>query len=149
VKPIVRNELLRSLRNIESLERDKVKVLIIDDHVDDVLLIRRILEAHENYKVIEATNGREGVKLVESMRPDVVILDLMMPEMNGFDVVETLRTNEKTSQIPIIVVSAQELTAAEFAFLHDQVEVLLRKGVFTEQELLSDVQNILERIGKG
>jgi CheY-like chemotaxis protein len=72
-----------------------------------------------------------------------------MPEMDGFDVVETLRTNEKTSQIPIIVVSAQELTAAEFAFLHDQVEVLLRKGVFTEQELLSDVQNILERIGKG
>jgi len=148
VKPIVEKELLRSLRNVESLERGKIKVLIIDDHVDDVLLFRRILEAQDNYKIIEANNGREGLKIVETMRPDLIICDLNMPEMNGFRVVESLRSSEKTKHIPIIIVSAQELSISQHKYLAEQVQYLLNKGVFTEKELLEDVRQILIQNGK-
>ncbi len=146
VKPIVENELVRALRNVESMEREKTRVLIIDDHVDDVLLIRRMLEAQENFKVIEANNGREGLKLVESMQPDLIICDLNMPEMNGFRVVESLKSNSKMAHIPIIIVSAQELSVAENKFLNNHVELLLKKGIFTEQELLDDIGQILDQI---
>ncbi len=146
IKPIVENELIRALRNLEVRERDQVRVLVIDDHADDVLLVRRILEAHGNYKVMEANNGWEGLKLVQRMRPDLIVLDLNMPEMNGFEVVEALKQNEQTRSIPIIIASAQELSPAEHEFLNNQVEVLLRKGIFTENELLEDVSRALKGI---
>jgi threonine synthase len=71
-----------------------------------------------------------------------------MPEMDGFMVVEALKDNEKTGKIPIIIVSAKELTPAENQRLSGQVEVFLRKGIFTENELVEDVSKALERVGK-
>jgi CheY-like chemotaxis protein len=71
-----------------------------------------------------------------------------MPEMNGFAMVEALKENEKMRKIPIIIVSAQELTPEEHKRLTGQVEVMLRKGIFTENELLEDVSQALERISK-
>jgi CheY-like chemotaxis protein len=75
-----------------------------------------------------------------------MILDLTMPKMDGFMVVEALKNNEKTRSIPIIIVSAKELSQAEHLALTGQVEVLLRKGIFTENELLEDVSQALRRI---
>jgi CheY-like chemotaxis protein len=121
-------------------------VLVIDDEADDVLLIRRILEAESNYVILEAGNGAEGLQLVGSQQPDLIVLDLTMPEMDGFAVVEKLKNNEKTRSIPIIIVSAKELTGQERAFLTGQVEVLLQKGLFSETELLEDVSQALEQI---
>jgi len=145
IKPIVENELIRALRNVEQRERDQVRVLVIDDHADDVLLVRRILEAQGNYRVMEANNGWEGLKLIQRMLPDLIILDLNMPEMNGFEVVQAVKQNDQTRQIPIIIASAHDLTPAEHDFLNSQVEVLLRKGIFTESELLEDVGKALKK----
>ena len=69
-----------------------------------------------------------------------------MPEMDGFTVVEKLKNNEETRSIPIIIVSAKELTSAEREFLTEEVEVLLEKGLFSETELLEDVSQALEHI---
>jgi CheY-like chemotaxis protein len=70
----------------------------------------------------------------------------MMPEMDGFKVVEALKDSDKTRSIPIIIVSAKELSPIEQQLLTGQVEVLLRKGIFTENELLEDVSQALKRI---
>jgi CheY-like chemotaxis protein len=143
-KPIVEGELVNALKNLYDQQKEQIKVLVIDDQADDILLIRRILEAHD-YKIIEAGNGREGIDLAQSRNPDLIILDLSMPEMDGFAVVDVLKNDKKMREIPIIIVSAVELTAAEQEFLTGQVEVLLRKGIFTENELLKDVSQALEK----
>lgn len=147
-KPIVESELINALKQLDDQAKEQVKVLVIDDQADDILLIRRMLEVQANYKIIEASNGKEGLELVKSRHPDLLILDLTMPEMDGFMVVEALKDDEKTRKIPIIIVSAKELTSAENQRLSGQVEVFLRKGIFTENELVEDVSKALERVGK-
>ncbi|MBN1991564.1 MAG: GAF domain-containing protein [Anaerolineae bacterium] len=145
-KPIVEDDLVSALKYVDQQGKDQIKVLVIDDEADDVLLIRRILEAQPNYSILAASDGKEGLELVESQNPDLIILDLTMPEMDGFTVVEKLKNNEKTRAIPIIIVSAKELTAKEHQFLMGQVEVLLQKGLFSETELLEDVGQALKQI---
>ncbi|HXV98505.1 MAG TPA: response regulator, partial [Anaerolineae bacterium] len=145
IKPIVENELIKALKHLENQHKEQIKVLVVDDQVDDILLIRRILEAQSHYKIIEANNGKEALELVQSVEPDLIILDLTMPEMDGFTVVEALKNNEKTRVIPIIIVSAKDLTPLEHLALTGQVAVLLRKGIFTENELLEDVSQALKR----
>lgn len=146
IKPIVENELVKALKHLDSQNKEQVKVLVVDDQADDILLIRRILEVQSNYKIFEANNGQESLELVQRIEPDLIILDLTMPEMDGFKVVEALKNNEKTRSIPIIIASAKELTPVEHLALTGQVEVLLRKGIFTENELLEDVSQALKRI---
>lgn len=120
-------------------------MLVIDDKADDILLVRRILEAaHPNYKIIAASNGKEGLELVKRQNPNLIILDLIMPEMDGFEVVEALKKDENLWKIPIIVVSAKELTPAEHQHLTGQVDALLHKGILTEEQLLEDVSKALE-----
>ncbi len=145
-KPIVEADLVKALRRLDTQDKAEVKVLVIDDEVDDVLLIRRILEAQPNYVILEASNGKEGLALVSHQKPDLIILDLTMPEMDGFTVVEKLKNNEETRTIPIIIVSAKELTPKERKFLTGEVEVLLQKGLFNEAELLEDVSQALQHI---
>lgn len=148
VKPIVENDLVEALGRLDHKQKGELKVLVVDDQADDILLIRRILEAQANYSIIEANDGKQGLELVKSKHPDLIILDLNMPEMNGFAVVEALKENEELRSIPIIIVSAQDLTPEEHQRLTGQVEVLLHKGIFTENELLEDVSKALERIPK-
>jgi CheY-like chemotaxis protein len=145
-KPIVESDLVNALRRLDRQNKEQVKVLVIDDEADDVLLIRRILESQPKYTIFEASNGKLGLEVVDQQKPDLIILDLTMPEMDGFTVVENLKNNEQTRSIPIIIVSAKELTPNEQKFLTGQVEVLLQKGLFSETELLEDVSQALEQI---
>jgi threonine synthase len=126
-----------------------VEVLVIDDQADDILLIRRMLEAQRNYRVIEADGGQTGIDMVHQCKPNLIILDLMMPEVDGFAVLEALKREPDTRDIPVIVITAKELTEAEQQQLKGQVEVLLHKGLFTEQELLEDLGKALSRIESG
>ena len=147
-KPIVESELVNALQNLDNQQQKQIKVLVIDDQADDILLIRRILEA-QSYQIIEANNGKMGLDLAGSRKPDLIILDLKMPDLDGFAVVEALKKDEETAAIPIIIASAKELTPQEQEFLTDQVEVFLRKGIFTDGELLNDVSQALEKSQAG
>jgi signal transduction histidine kinase/DNA-binding response OmpR family regulator len=146
IKPIAENELIEALRHVDHQKQGEVQVLVVDDQADDILLIRRILEAQASYNIIEASNGKEGLEQVSRRTPDLIILDLNMPEMDGFAMIEALKGNEKTRTIPIIIVSGEELSGQVQQRLTGQVEVLLHKGIFTENELLEDVSQALERI---
>ncbi len=123
---------------------DRVRsIAIVDDTPDAVRLIRRILQARGDYQIFEAHDGRSGLELIRSRRPDLVILDLMMPEVDGFAVLDALRADEATQDIPVIVITAKALTPQERDRLTGQIETLLHKGAFMDDELTDDVLKAL------
>ncbi len=119
------------------------RIAIVDDQPDVRRLIRRILQAQGNYELFEATNGREAVALIQKERPNLVILDLMMPELDGFDVMDLLRSDSATADIPIIVITAKELTPAEKERLNGHIQALMQKGDFLSDDLVDEIRTLI------
>ena len=123
------------------------KVLVIDDEAPIRLLCRVNLEA-EKMDVVEAADGEEGLALARAENPDIVLLDVMMPGMDGWQVAERLLENQETSQIPLVFLTAR-------AELRDRARGLELGGVdyitkpFNPVELASVVENLLERVRRG
>lgn len=120
------------------------RIVISDDSVDARRLIRRILQSQGDFTVFEAGDGKEALTLIEKEKPDLIILDLMMPEMDGFAVIDTLKRNPETANIPVIVASAKELTTNEKARLEGQIQSLMQKGDFLNDEFLGEVRSLLD-----
>ncbi|MBE7435659.1 MAG: pyridoxal-phosphate dependent enzyme [Anaerolineales bacterium] len=120
------------------------KVAIIEDTLEARRLIRRILQSQGNFTILEAENGRAGIDLIQRELPDLVVLDLMMPEMDGYSVIEALRAHPETATIPIIVATAKELTADEKNRLSGHIQALLQKGDFLNDEFLEEVRSLLK-----
>lgn len=120
------------------------RVLIVDDTEEARRLIRRILQAQGNYQIMEAANGRQAIEIAEKELPDLIVLDLMMPELDGFGVMDALRANSQTAPIPVIVVTAKELTPDEKTRLSGQITSLLQKGEFMSDELLEEVRLLIK-----
>ncbi|PKO17258.1 MAG: hypothetical protein CVU39_05750 [Chloroflexi bacterium HGW-Chloroflexi-10] len=119
------------------------RIAIVDDNADVRRLIRRILQSQGNYTIFEADNGRSGIDLIKKELPNLVILDLMMPELDGFGVMEELQSNPDTMDIPIIVVTAKELTNEEKKRLNGHIQSLMQKGDFLSDELLDEIRALL------
>jgi len=132
------------LAALERLDERVKSVAIIDDDESATRLLKRILQARGKYILHEATNGRAGLELLRREHPDVVLLDLMMPDLDGFGLLEVMKQEDALKDIPVIVVSAKELTPNERRRLAGQVQALLQKGAFTDQDLLSDIQTALD-----
>lgn len=120
------------------------KIVIVEDTAEARRLIRRILQSQGNFTILEAVNGREGLDLIQRELPDLVILDLMMPEMDGFTVIEALRANQETATIPVIVATAKELTPDEKNRLGGHIQALLQKGDFLNDEFLEEVKSLIK-----
>jgi threonine synthase len=120
------------------------RIAIIDDTADARRLIRRILQSQGNYTLFEATNGKEAIELALKETPDLIILDLMMPEMDGFSVLDALKANPQTAPIPVIVVTAKELTPEERERLNGHIHSLMQKGEFMNDELLDEVRALVK-----
>jgi threonine synthase len=119
------------------------RVAIVDDTADARRLIRRILQSQGDFTIFEASNGIEGLELVQREHPDLLILDLMMPGMDGYAVLDALRSNPETAQIPVIVSTAKELTLEEKNRLQGQIQVLMQKGDFMSDEFLEEVKALI------
>jgi len=151
VKPIADDQLLTALARLEDgayrESKEARQVVIIDDTPEDRSLLRRIFEsAGEPYNVVEASGGFEGIEVIRQLRPDLVVLDLMMPEMDGFAVLEALKSDRDLRRIPIVVVTAKELTEQERTQINGQVTALFQKGLFKVDELLQDLNSALDRV---
>ena len=93
-----------------------------------------------------AEHGRSGLERVAERRPDVIVLDLMMPEMNGFDFLDALRGNPDWRAIPVLVLTAMDLSDEDRRRLNGEVERILQKGASAREELLDEVRRILASI---
>ncbi len=131
------------LSALERLDERVNRILIADDNPEARQLLRRILQAHNNYTLAEAANGREALDRAAAAPPDLILLDLMMPEMDGFAVLDALKRSETLRDIPVIVVTAKELTLQERQRLAGRAESLLQKGSFTDLDLLDELVDVL------
>ncbi len=119
------------------------KVLVVDDHQPARLLLRRVLQSLGEYEVIEAVNGFEALEKALTEQPDLIILDLMMPGMDGFTVLEALKNSPQTAGIPVIVVTAKTLTPEEQERLRGHIERLMQKGEFLSDEFMEEIRALL------
>jgi len=134
--------LLAALNNVSV---DKYpRIAIVDDAPDVRRLIRRILQSQGNYILYEAEDGKSAIELIRKEHPNLVILDLMMPDIDGFSVMDALQEREDTKEIPIIVVTAKELTSAEKNRLKGHIQSLMQKGDFLSDDLLDEVRALVK-----
>jgi signal transduction histidine kinase/AraC-like DNA-binding protein len=121
-------------------------ILVVDDDSNTLELHARIVRSHSSSnRVLEAGNGREALELLARETVDLVLLDLQMPELDGFAVLEALREDERTRRIPVIVVTGKVLTEAEMARLNRGVAAVLEKGLFSLDETVDHIRAALER----
>jgi PAS domain S-box-containing protein len=124
--------------------REHKHVLVVDDdpHIADML--SQILPASD-FVLVSASDGIAGLEAIQKSRPDVVLLDLMMPRLDGFGVIEQLRANPVTQDLPIIVISAKELTDEESARLKESVTFVMKKQGFDGDKLVREISAALEK----
>jgi CheY-like chemotaxis protein/anti-sigma regulatory factor (Ser/Thr protein kinase) len=135
VKPVERDELLEALDRCVTQAPGGRAVVVIDDDPLDLDLVEAAL-GPEGWTVLRAGGGEEGVRLVRHARPAVVLLDLLMPEVDGFAVVEQLRSDPIVGDVPIVVLTAKELTAADRERLSGRISFIARKGTTGHAELV-------------
>jgi signal transduction histidine kinase/CheY-like chemotaxis protein len=140
-KPVDRDRLVAILRKYPS-EDLSLPVLIVEDDAATCEILRRMLEK-EGRAVTAAENGRVALERVTEHRPALILLDLMMPEVDGFQFVEALRTREAWRSIPIVVVTAKDLTAVDRLRLNGYVEQILQKGAYRREALLAEVHELV------
>lgn len=140
MRPAPREGLLSAL---EQLDEQVTTVLIVDDNSDDALLIRRLLEAKKSYRVYHASAAVEGLELARRRLPDLIISDLTMPEMDGFALIEALRLDRRTRAIPVVVVSARDITADERVRLNGTIEALYQKGSLSPRAFVDQVVQVI------
>jgi len=128
---------------LERLDEQVTTIVVIDDNPMDSRLIRRLLQAKKPYRVFEANSAVEGLKLIKERSPDLVVSDLTMPEMDGFALLEELKKDPHTANIPVIVVSAKDLTPEDKQRLADQTSSIWLKGAFSTRDLVEHVVDTL------
>jgi CheY-like chemotaxis protein len=119
-------------------------VLVVDDD-SDVRERTREMISREGFQVVEAGNGREALARLETERPDVILLDLLMPEMDGFAFLDELRKRDDLEQPPVVVLTAKDLTEEDHARLNGGVTRVLQKGASGRADILNELANILAR----
>nr|MBA3533150.1 response regulator [Ardenticatenales bacterium] len=127
VKPIMRQELLEQ---VERYARAPARVLIVDDDPDARTVVRSILAASEGWEVIEAVDGQQGLLYLQEHRPDLMILDLMMPRMDGFEVLHRLEELPEEERIPVVVLTAKDLSTEEQLWLSQRTQGYFQKSAF-------------------
>ena len=146
VKPILQEDLVHALNRLN--KNGKIHdVLVIDDDPNDLRLIEKILNEHGQYKPILAQGGRRGWDAINTKVPHAIILDIFMPEMDRFTILEKLRENPSLRDIPVLVVSGGGLTNEQQQQLSNFGQRLITKASLNGGELIESIENALNRIG--
>lgn len=143
-KPVIRNELIKEINKACT---NPVSIMVVDDSELDRKNIMEML-IRENMQVVAAENGKVCIEKIKKAVPDVLVLDMMMPELDGFGVLEILRSDTLTMSLPVIIVTAKDLTAEDKNRLNQYVVSVLSKSGLTSQNLLDEIGNYLKKIEK-
>jgi threonine synthase len=129
---------------LENLDEKTTTVLLIDDNPDDALLIRRLLEGKKAYRVLHAKDGWEGLAMARQQLPDLIVTDLTMPGIDGFGLVEEVKLDPRTKDIPVVVVSAKDITVDERKRLNGHIEAVYQKGSLPPRKFVDQVIQVIE-----
>jgi len=143
-KPVDRKTLISKLNELSFTKKRRhqiVNIMVVDDNPEAVELIASMLEP-EGFNVIKAYGGREAIEKAEDIRLDAILLDLMMPEMDGFEVVHRLKNMPQTSDVPIFIVTAKDITVEDRLRLAGQIERIYQKSDFTKEDLIRQIKTL-------
>lgn len=140
-KPVERERLVALLKSFATTAEASRVILMVEDDEDQRQRMRLLLEK-EGWKVVEAENGKLGLEALEGQMPSLVLLDLMMPEMDGFQFLEEMRARERWRGVPVVVLTARDLDDREHARLSGYVDQVLQKGIFTQDQLLKEIREV-------
>ena len=129
---------------LENLDEKATSVLLVDDNSDDALLIRRLLEGYKAYRVYHAKDGWEGLAMARQKLPDLIISDLTMPGIDGFGLVEELKLDPRTKDIPVVIVSAKDITPDERKRLNGHIQAVYQKGSLPPRRFIDKVVQTIE-----
>ncbi|MCI0379821.1 MAG: response regulator [Gemmataceae bacterium] len=141
VKPLDREAFVSRLRALEPalFEHGSVHALVVDDDPAARKLLRDLLH-QEHMHVSESSNGQEALDWLATNRPDVIFLDLLMPDLDGFAVAEAVREKSELQRLPIIVVTAKDLSAEDRARLHGRIQALISKQALSPESLRQELE---------
>ena len=145
IKPINEDDLIAAIQRLNT-DGSIREVLVIDDDPNDLRLIGNMLSNQGRYKPILAEGGHAGWKAITSKPPHIILLDLFMPEPNGFSILERLHDDPALREIPVIVISSAYLTKGQQDQVTEMSQRMLQKGSFRENDLISAIENTLTRV---
>jgi CheY-like chemotaxis protein len=116
-------------------------ILIVDDDPQNIRLVKAMLKPF-NMEVMVADGGKAGLELALKKKPDMIILDLMMPDVDGFEVVSKLREDPAASQIPILIYTAKNITSEDRERLQGNIQTIIQKGDFGKDRFLEMINNL-------
>lgn len=142
VKPIDKETLLASLQSLKLPSRDgSPRILVVDDDPQTVRLLSTVLTS-DGYEVLKVYGGSEAIETAVSQSPDLIILDMMMPQVDGFQVIQRLTGDPRTCDIPIVICTALDLTNEDRDRLNGQIQSIIRKTGNVKEELLAAIKRI-------
>ena len=141
IKPVSREQLATVLHKYDAIEPAKV-MIIEDDDVNRDMVAQMLKKM--GCQIIMAENGRVGLSHLETEQPDLIFFDLMMPEMDGFEFAMHLHKHESWRSIPIVVLTAKDITPEDRIKLNGCVETIFQKGAFSRDELLAEVHSLIK-----
>ena len=143
-KPVNWNQLSTILKK-HQIQSNSESIMIVEDDEITRDMLRKSLESN-NFKVKSAVNGKEALEKIKIAKPGLIILDLMMPEMDGFEFSEKLRENKDWLDIPVVVITAKDLTKEDHNRLKGNVEAIMQKGSYSKKELLAEVGERIKKL---
>jgi CheY-like chemotaxis protein len=140
-KPISRHQLINILRKYRTANTPNMVMVIEDDPAARELLVRLLHRV--GWQVIEAENGKMALQRLEKYQPDLILLDLMMPEMDGFEFIIHLRQHPVYSSTPVVVLTAKDLSVEDRTWLNNRVNTIFQKGAYNRDELMTELRQLL------
>jgi CheY-like chemotaxis protein len=145
VKPFLDTDMVDTLNRLNHAGNMQ-KILIIEDDQNEDEMVSKMLEGTEQFDITAVHTGREGWNIILDDQPDLLILDLFLPDLSGFAILERIRSDESLFKIPIILVSSSDLTADQYAQLREFNNMLISKSFLSEKTLLHKLEETLSQV---
>jgi CheY-like chemotaxis protein len=144
VKPFLQEDLINAIGRLNRAGEIR-KVLLVDDDIDDLRLVKKMLEQDERLNITAIQGGVAGLEAIQEQHPDVVILDIFMPDLNGFGILEAMRSDPVLRNTPVIVLTGADLSAEQHQQLTDVGQGVLTKGYLRDKDLLVLLEEALRK----
>ncbi len=145
VKPFLQDDLINAIHRLNK-DGSVHEIMIVDDDVDDLRLIQKMLESDTSLHLTTATGGAEALETLLTLTPDVIILDLFMPRMNGFDLLEKFHADARLGRIPVIILTGADLDSEQQKQISEFSQNMISKSTLHETDLLKNIEQALSKI---